>query len=686
MPQRRTSGAAMAAADPKQPKAPGERSAVNVAVRDFGGVNQFDAREAIADSEFYWLEEITPISNGKLVPSVQPGNALVTVGTESADPSLSISFEVAGVNWVFTVWKNSGNGWVGKLDGTGWVKIFNGTLTSGLTAATGYNNQGLLVVDPTAGYFDWNVTTANTVTGLSGQLQNPVIQPNITGTTAIFTVDDNAPANAPGSGGGVGASLGAEAINIGNAGTGYKAGDILTPANPGTTNGGFLYPIGATGVPAGDIDRPLTILVTTIGSGGAITGISILNTGAYQVVPQVGASAFTVSGGSGTSATFTGTYTFFDPFIIAPGQNYTKPSVEQPPGVVIPWYTVSTSGSIKGSSIATYAGRVWIGNGRTIQFTDIDSYSSFGNAGGSFTITDSWLQSNIIALFAANNYLYIFGISSIDLLSNVQIDSNDNTTFSRINVSASIGTTDPMSIFAYARTVAFVNALGFYVLAGATPEKISEKINNVTFAQTANTRTWAGQVNINDQLCPAFLFTFNDALFNAGAPRVIVAVQIRGRWFFTKQIVTGVAPGAMFAATTTQGVQALYGWYGFNVLRPMLSVAASASAGQIPWFFLTKLWDFGEPLLDKEALKAGIVANVNGASPTGITVAVETEYTSLNTAAAQSTGDAGTTGYQWFYADAPQAGGKYLGLTVNGDKNTLQVRLFALQGQQSRSW
>jgi hypothetical protein len=674
MPQQRQQAGVIAGASPKT-KAKGERPALNIVLRSFGGVNQFDAIEAINDNEFYWLEEIGPESAGRLLPCKGIGAVRTTVAGETGAPSYTADFEVAGVQYGFAVWKNTGNGWVGLSSGGAWTKIFNGTLTSGQTAACAWDNLGLLVVDPTAGYHDWNVTTAATLTNLSGQLDNPVIAPGTVGVgfTDVTIVDTGG----GGSGGSVGFSVTCFATTILAAGTGYVTGDVLT------FHGGSL----TTDVhaPITDQNQPTTLLVTSVDNTGKILAISIQNAGAYQVAPPGapgGIGTVTLDGGTGTGATCNAAWEAVRPFIITPGVGYVTPTAEgyHIPLRPIPWFTVGTSGTLLGSSIAAYAGRVWIGVKRTVQFTDIDSYNAFGGAGGSFTITDDWLKSDITALFAANNYLYIFGVSSVDILSNVQVGTGDLTSFSRINASAAVGSDQPASIFAYSRTVVFANSVGFFMLSGATPQMVSEKLTKIISLGTG-APVWGGLLALGQEYCPAILFTFNDTIIGLGT-RTLLLVQQRGRWWFTRQSASAVTPGAL-QATLVGGQPALLGWVG-NTLR--LLFGAASFTNETPWLAITKLWDAGEPLLDKEALLAGIAAVVGGASPTGITLSVTTEYTQLATAAAQSTGDAGKAGYQWFYATSVQAGGKYLGLQAVGDTNTSEVRLLALQAQADREW
>lgn len=77
-----------------------------------------------------------------------------------------------------------------------------------------------------------------------------------------------------------GNSASAAAINA--AGTGYTLGDILT-------------------VSGGTSSYPVTIEVTTVGGGGAVTGVRIQTGGAYTANPS---NPVSVTGGTGSSATF----------------------------------------------------------------------------------------------------------------------------------------------------------------------------------------------------------------------------------------------------------------------------------------------------------------------------------------------------------------------------------------------
>src|SRR5271154_576233 len=129
-------------------------------------MNVLTAREDIDDNEFYWCENAIPVAAGALYPVSTPTN-LTTVSGEFGAPSYTMTFNANGIDYSFSVWSTTGNGWVTNLSGAGFppyqsTKIITG-LTSGQTSATQYSNQGVLIIDPT-GYWDWNITAPLTLT------------------------------------------------------------------------------------------------------------------------------------------------------------------------------------------------------------------------------------------------------------------------------------------------------------------------------------------------------------------------------------------------------------------------------------------------------------------------------------------------------------------------------------------
>lgn len=69
-----------------------------------------------------------------------------------------------------------------------------------------------------------------------------------------------------------------------------------------------------------------------------------------------------------------------------------------------------------GSDIATFSGRTWIAQDRTVYYTAADTYNDFINASAGFlTLSDSTLRTTITRILSANNFLYVFGEDSINV-------------------------------------------------------------------------------------------------------------------------------------------------------------------------------------------------------------------------------------------------------------------------------
>jgi hypothetical protein len=650
-------------------------------LRDFQGMNVLAAREAIEDDELYWCENAIPVAPGNLVPVNTISLPLVTIGGETT-PTYTMSFNAGGTDYIFVVFSSSGNGYVvsiAALAGTA-TKIINGSLTSGKTFAVPYNNQGLLIVDPN-GYWDWNVTTANTLTPWINSI-SAVLIGGLGGTELVTSVAGGTTLKTLGLSGGTGGQVRANyrviSVTLNAAGSGYAVGDSLTLTDGNPTS-------------------LCTITVASVGGGLSITGITLASTGSYPgpVASNAGATTAVtgptgnvVAGGTGTGATFTVKIQAFSGTVISPGNGYTNNFLIQDfingTTTVITNYNLQTSGVIGGTSMATYAGRVWIGSGRVVSFTDINSYNSFGGAGGSFTISDSYLYKSITALFAANNYLYIFGDTSIDVLSNVVVTAG-LTTFSRINVTASVGTSTPTSVFAYYRGICFYHSSGFYLLSGATPEKLSEKISGILQQITTSLvspTVYGCQVLVQSELCAAFMFQFNDIFTQSGTNRTLVALFFRRRWWvaalgtLTYQGMVSLPNGG---SLQTPGIATIYAWSS-NVLYQ--AFAASRPIGI--WIVKTKLWDGAVPLKEKQALNAALGALFLGGSGSQSQVTVDTETGSSTTTSMPLQGS--PNGYQLSVEQVNGGGTQYVGLTVQGSVNVSRVDLIALRGKTERDF
>lgn len=259
--------------------------------------------------------------------------------------------------------------------------------------------------------------------------------------------------------------------------------------------------------------------------------------------------------------------------------------------------------SQNGTSVATFGGRAWIASGRTVYYSAADTYNDFVSVSSGFiTLTDSTLRTDISTIIAANNFLYVFGEDSINVFSDVRINATTGETiFTNTNVSASIGSNFKYAIFPYFRSMLFMNRYGIYALVGATTSKISDDIDgvfsNIDFSQPIT----GGQVLINNNLCAAWTFTYNESVNGVTTPRKIEAVFFDRKWFFTSQgnSITRTASSVIAGNIT------MYGTNGTDLIKFYSSDSQTQN-----WEIVTALWPMGDPIRDKQALKVGIEATL----------------------------------------------------------------------------
>jgi hypothetical protein len=660
------------------------------------------SRDMIEDEEFWWLENLIPLANGNL--GVLPQESTVPIATLATVqlPVYACGFTIGATNYAFTVFGDgiaSSSGFITNLT-TGATTALGAVFAAGTISATPYNNQGLLIISSSA-YYDWGVTTPGMLTNNNNTIQGA----DITLSNSIPATSDSSDitiTNAGIVGGGDGTSgqlkVYYQAVSIATitAGTGYVVGDILTFTGGSPED---------NGVP--NTADTVQIVVTQV-AAGAITGIQLVRQGSYAG-PVTGDMVGTIlpggahfTGGSGISAKFAISWQVIPAsvLIVNPGSNYTNGATSTDVFTDINGtgtatiLTLATSGVIGGQCIATFAARVWIANNRTVYVTDVDTYNDFGGSGTNFTISDAYLHANITALYAGNNYLYIFGDTSIDAVSNVQVISG-LISFSRVNLTTSIGTSEPTSVFGYFRGVVFYHVTGIYLLAGASPERISAKIQGVMRATNFNQGVSGCALTVASELCAVATLNIQDE-FYAGTPvapiqRNVLALYFGGRWLFAR-VATGASdsiaqlifsiPGGGGGATYA-GASVLY-YIGFNGMNPAIYQAFSAVAPRAAWGLRTKLWDAGSPLREKQALEA-VVGMFNGAFPAqGLQISVDTELGSVTLPAISLS--MGAEPYSLLEQAAQGGASQYLGLTVSvtAGQNVSQISLLGLRALAER--
>ena len=639
--------------------------------RNFGGINTQSYRTSIKDDEFSWLENVIPIGHGNMKAVLAPSNVLATISPDVC--SYMMSANVNGTDYVF-LFCVSGAAYQINSGAYTVTKFANaGTFSASGVQITQWKNERILIIDPSKGLWTWDATT---LTQINNQVQLVTMTAFGAGYFHKPTVVFNVISGGSGAVGNAIVGIGTIAVSAG--GTGYVVGDALT-------------------LVGGAFNTAATIQVTTVGGSNAITAVSILSQGDYTAAPS---SPVSVSGGFGSGATFTIAWSVVSVSVTTPGTGYlVAPSISfTPTGGDTPTITATATASVStaptaGQSIAVFSGRVWITNNRTVVFSAPNAYNDFsvGNAGGSFIISDSTLHNKITQIVNANNYLYIFGDDSINVISNVAVSSGV-TTFSNTNLTAFVGSTVALSVQPYIRGVFFVNQSGFYLIYGAVPQKVSDALDGIVPFIDFTKPITGGSVMIYNQLCMSFTFIYTGGT----SPRPLMAVYFNNKWFLASQG-NNITLSAPVLVNSRQG---LYVTDGTNLYQ-----AFNSSTNPISTTIQTKLWEFGSSLITKQALKAGVEVVVpNAIYSSTLTIDTETNSNTFNFGSQNLiswsnnigniiawqnnlTNIVGwlASGFTYIMQDVTNYG-KYLGLTLTSNTPQYQTNALMLEFEDRARW
>ena len=645
-------------------------------IKQFKGLNTKANRTAIGEDEFSWIENAQPIGYGnvKILPNRDEAKTSSNVAVVFANTVSYLSSINIGVKDYVVAFEE--NGAAQYFDITADVSgniASAGTFSSSGVNVTQWNNERMLILDPSKGYSTWdgnNVVTIGSVgligitNGGTGYTSAPSVV--ISGPDQVGGVQANATATI--------AAGAVTAVTLSNAGTGYTNAANLTITFSGGDGSGAT----AIGELLSFKTGTLNLVVVNGGSGYTNAANTII----------------TISGGGGTGATarpIVAGNVVTQVIMTNTGSNYTN--------VANVTATVSGGGgngavlqaivnSDQNVGIATFSGRVWIAAGRTVSYSAAGSYSDFTTvSAGSLTLTDSTLHGNIVQLLSANNFLYIFGDDSINVFSDVRVTTSGTTLFTNTNVSASVGSKLPHAIFPYFRSVLFMNDYGVYALVGSTTSKLSDGLDglfpNIKFSEPV----YAGQVLLNNILCAAFNFKYNDQTFT-NSERFIQAVFFEKKWFLTSQ------GDSMKYITSVpeEGRIVMYGVSGNNLYK-LYNNSTSAITSRIQ----TALLPLTDPIRTKQALKFGIEATLTQGALLDVTVDSETGsspvyslgnyvswYNNSNITLSWINNSStvilwlGGVGYALYKSDAQQWG-KYLGLTQTSNSAGFIVNTFEFE-------
>lgn len=626
-------------------------------VKNFKGVNTQANRTAIDSDQFAWLENVQPIGFGNLKTlGAQSANLFTWSGT----PSACYSCNIKNVDYIIAFFTNGGAQYYRVDTGaTGTVAAAAKFSASGVRIAQ-WKTDRILICDTVKGLFNWDGTNVVSVGSISGY--------GMVNRGSGYTSAPSVAIGAPNETGGVQAV--AQAIMTANG----VSGLLFTEAGSGYTSPPTVTFTGGGGTNANAVVSTLSFAKGTVGayvlSGG--TG--------YTAAPTV-----TITGGGGTNAAATAIVSgnaVVGLVFSNNGINYTSPpTIAFSTGAAIATAVATTDNS---PAVSTFSGRVWVAQGRSVYYSAAGSYNDFVSvSAGNINIQDETLHNNITAMLSANNFLYIFGDSSINVFSDVRVQTNGTTIFTNTNVTASVGSKREMTIFPYFRSVLFMNDYGVYALVGSTTTKLSNELDAIFPLIDFTQPVTGGQVLINNILCAAWSFTYNDPLSSA---RQIQAVFFDKRWFFTSQ-------GALTYVTSipASGVISLYGTTSTGLFRLYNSTTVGGNVT-----IRSALWPMNDPIRDKQALKAAIEVTTTLPGTFGVTIDSETQSnnTGISALYVNWVNNAGNVitwtnnvsstigwfngGYTLYKSDAQQYG-KYLGLTIAASNSLFTLNTLELE-------
>ena len=408
-------------------------------------------------------------------------------------------------------------------------------------------------------------------------------------------------------------SAGSPGPTLSGGGATTQAQIVITGSNyPGSGSSSQVTSIGIISGGSGYTSQPSVSWPSITGTPptlyfkialGEITGITIVNGGTgYNGPPTVNIV------GDGTGANFQanvsgGAITSFTK--IAGGSGYTKATVQLAGGNNAASGTVSLMPiGTQGTTVETYQNRVWIGNGINLYASGPGTVANFATSAGGVTtqLTDATLKAQITRVIQSSGYLYVFGDSSISVLSNVTVSAAGVTTYNLVNADPQMGTSWRDSIAALGRALVFANPSGVYTLYGGAAEKVSNQLDGLFLSATwtSPTPTAAIATIFNDRV-----YTLNFQTLNpyTKTNQTLMAMWNGQKWFTSTQI---KQPTFIQTQEVNSVIQA-WGTDGTN-LYPMFQTPNTS----LPKVFQTKLRKAPNYTSFKRALRLYFVGANNG--------------------------------------------------------------------------
>jgi hypothetical protein len=248
---------------------------------------------------------------------------------------------------------------------------------------------------------------------------------------------------------------------------------------------------------------------------------------------------------------------------------------------------------VAGTYVETFQSRAWVCNGTNLLFTAGGNGAQFaaGSGGGVTPATDSFLRVGFTAVKQANGYLYLFGDSSVNVISNVQTSASSVTTFNNQNTDPQVGTAWPASIVQWGRGLMFANATGVYLLMGGAVEKVSVPLDGLFLAAVFSPRPTAAIHYLYEVKCYCLTLGVLD-LF--GVRRMVVCCFNGERWFLASQLIEPV----YIDLQEIDSVITAWGTDGNSLFQLFQTPSTSLSK-----ILQSKLWQGDSYIIVKQALR-----------------------------------------------------------------------------------
>lgn len=381
---------------------------------------------------------------------------------------------------------------------------------------------------------------------------------------------------------------------------------IITPA----TNGYYVWD-GTIAYTSGTIGPQITITnagtkylsvpavtITTSGAGinatatatvtnQSVTAITVTNAGTGYAVGDTITVTIAAPGGGGVTATAT--------------------------GIIFPF-------GISGTTIETFTSRVWVGNGNRITFSAPSSFTDFSttNGGGSFQSNESFLKNSYSSIKQSDGFLYTFGDSSVNVISNVAVTGSGpvTTTFNNQNADPMTGTPWRDTVAPFGEGLTLANTSGVYILYGGSAKKVSDNLDGLfataTLSLTGNGPSTAIATVYGIRIW-LMLITAIDPF--TGTSRPMMVAYDSKKWFIASQEVN-------FTYISYQEYQSNLVAYGTDGTKiyPMFQTASTTLTKKGK----TKLWNGDSYIYAKKALTAYLQAFSNSSSALQMSLTVDT--------------------------------------------------------------